>query len=211
MKRTALRALEYGLIAAGLSALAYSALAIAGAALGQRRAFAALARAGVSTAIIESHVLSALPDGPPAPQVPRRGAPFAVLEIPRLHVSEAVLEGSDGATLRRGPGRIEQTSETGGTGNIGIAGHRDTFFRPLNGIRAGDDILLSTMQGTFRYRVSSVEIVSPTDVSVLATTGVPTLTLVTCYPFWFVGPAPMRYVVRAIRTDTPQARNLRLS
>lgn len=195
-----LRALEYGLIAVGLTALTCSAFVMSEETLAQKRAFTAL-EAHTVTALAESHV-GAAPDRPPASEVLRRGAPFAVLSIPRLQVSEAVLEGSDDGTLRRGPGHIEQTSLTVDAGNIGIAGHRDTFFRPLSGVHLGDDVVLSTAQGTFHYRVSSVRIVPPTDVGVLDTTDVPMLTLITCYPFWFVGPAPMRYVVQAVRVAT---------
>src|SRR6185312_1078042 len=126
---------------------------------------------------------------------------IAELDIPRLRMSQAVLEGADDSTLRRGPGHIEETSIPGEPGNIGIAGHRDTFFRALSGIRVGDDVVLSTAHGVFHYRVSSLGIVPPQDVSVLKATKVPTITLVTCYPFWFLGPAPMRYVVHATQLD----------
>ena len=135
------------------------------------------------------------------------GAPLAELEIPRLGFTAAVLEGSDESILRRAPGHIEHTGWPGQVGNIGIAGHRDTFFRPLRHVRIGDDILLITHQGQARYRVSSVRVVSPRDVGVLDPTSEAALTLVTCYPFSFVGPAPMRYVVHAVGIRSPSPSN----
>jgi sortase A len=121
------------------------------------------------------------------------------MEIPRLGVSVIVAEGTDEATLRRAGGHIAGTSLPGQHGNVGIAGHRDTLFRPLRNIRQNDVITLTTLAGEYRYRVISTEIVSPSDVTVLESSGHETLTLVTCYPFYFVGPAPDRFIVRAAR------------
>jgi sortase A len=121
------------------------------------------------------------------------------MEIPRLGVSVIVAEGTGEATLRRAGGHIPGTSLPGQHGNIGIAGHRDTLFRPLRNIRENDVITLTTLGGEYRYRVVSTEIVSPTDVAVLNSDGHEVLTLVTCYPFYFVGPAPDRFIVRAER------------
>lgn len=121
------------------------------------------------------------------------------MEIPRLKISVAVAEGTDAATLRRAAGHILGTSLPGQAGNIGIAGHRDTVFRPLRQARQGDVIVLVTSQGEYRYRVVSTTIVSPTDVGVLKPDGHEILTLVTCYPFFFIGPAPDRFIVRAER------------
>ena len=121
------------------------------------------------------------------------------MEIPRLKLSVALAEGTDAATLRRAAGHILGTSLPGQTGNIGIAGHRDTMFRPLRHARQGDVILLVTSQGEYRYRVVSTTIVSPTDVAVLKPDEHEILTLVTCYPFYFIGPAPDRFIVRAER------------
>jgi sortase A len=132
------------------------------------------------------------------------GSPVAELSIPRLRVSAVILEGSDDGTLRRGPGHIERTARPGEPGNVGIAGHRDTFFRRLRHAQVGDEVLLDTPEGRRRYQVSSVRIVSPRDVSVLDPTAEPTLTLVTCYPFSFVGKAPLRFVVRATGVDFPE-------
>ena len=122
---------------------------------------------------------------------------LAVLRIPRLHLEAPVLEGTDKLTLNRGVGRIAGTSRPGQGGNVGIAGHRDGFFRPLKDVSAGDLIELVTASGTDTYAVDRVRITSPADVSVLGPKAQPSLTLVTCYPFYFVGPAPKRYIVEA--------------
>lgn len=121
------------------------------------------------------------------------------MEIPRLGISVAIAEGTDGATLRRAAGHILGTALPGRAGNVGIAGHRDTLFRPLRNIREDDVITLTTLQGEYRYRVVSARIVSPSDVAVLTPDGNEILTLVTCYPFYLVGPAPDRFIVRAER------------
>ena len=101
--------------------------------------------------------------------------------------------------LRRAAGHIKGTALPGTSGNVGIAGHRDTLFRPLRHIRQDDVITLTTLQGLYRYRVVSTKVVSPYDVAVLNPDGREILTLVTCYPFHFVGPAPDRFIVRATR------------
>jgi sortase A len=130
------------------------------------------------------------------------GTALAELSIPSIGLSAVVLEGSDDHTLRMGVGHIETTPLPGGEfGNVAIAGHRDTFFRPLRNIRVGDDVLLNTPEKRAHYRVSWFRVVGPDDVSVIDPTADPTLTLVTCYPFWFIGSAPDRFVVRAKRVD----------
>ncbi len=121
------------------------------------------------------------------------------MEIARLGLSVIVAEGISGKTLRRAVGHIPGTALPGQGGNVGIAGHRDTFFRPLEGIHVDDIIILTTRAGAYRYRVVSSRIVSPNDVAVLDPTGSDVLTLVTCHPFYFVGPAPNRFIVRAER------------
>ncbi len=119
------------------------------------------------------------------------------LEIPRLNLSVMVREGADEGTLSRAVGHIPGTALPGNVGNVGLAGHRDTFFRALRNIRADDTIELETTAGTYRYAVKSTRIVTPRDVSVLQASGGETLTLVTCYPFYYVGSAPKRFIVRA--------------
>jgi len=130
--------------------------------------------------------------GHPAP------APMAVLRIARIGLEVAVLPGTDDATLDRAVGHIEGTSVPDAVGNIGIAGHRDGFFRGLKDVTAGDLIELVTLRNTLVYRVERTWIVDPTDVSVLDPTPGQALTLVTCYPFYFVGSAPQRFIVRAL-------------
>lgn len=119
------------------------------------------------------------------------------MDIPRLGLSVAVLQGTKSRMLRLGAGHIEGTPLPGEPGNSAIAGHRDTFFRELKDIREDDEIQFQTSTGLFRYEVDWVKLVAPDDLSVLAPSTESTLTLVTCYPFYFVGPAPERFVVRA--------------
>jgi len=129
-------------------------------------------------------------------------APLAVLRIPRSGVEVPVLEGTDEWTLNRGVGHIADTAKPGTQGNSGIAGHRDGFFRGLKDIRAGDVLEIETLSRVESYRVERTWIVEPEDVSVLDPTAAPSVTLVTCYPFYFVGSAPQRFIVRAGRTGT---------
>jgi sortase A len=123
------------------------------------------------------------------------------LEIPRLAVSVMVVEGINHSILRRAAGHIPGTSLPGQPGNVGISAHRDTFFRPLRNIRENDVITLTTLLGEFHYRVVSTRIVDPREVAVLKPGAGETLTLVTCYPFYFVGPAPDRFIVHAERIE----------
>jgi LPXTG-site transpeptidase (sortase) family protein len=125
------------------------------------------------------------------------GSWLARLDAPSVKLSTTVLEGDDDATLSRGSGHIEDTPLPGEPGNMGIAGHRDTVFRPLRNIRVGDPMDLTTSDRVYRYRISKTLIVRPEDVYVLDPTPQPTLTLVTCYPFDFVGHAPKRFIVQA--------------
>jgi sortase A len=129
------------------------------------------------------------------------------LDIPRLDISVIVIEGVRAATLRRAVGHIPGTALPGQQGNVGISGHRDTFFRPLRNIRRDDMVTLTTLAGEFRYRVVSTSIVRPDNIAGLNPTENQALTLVTCYPFYFVGPAPTRFIVRAERiADTSAER-----
>lgn len=122
------------------------------------------------------------------------------LEIPRLGLSALVAEGQAESTLRRAVGHIPGTALPGDGGNVGLAGHRDTFFRQLRHVRPGDQVRLTTLDGAFEYQVASVEVVDPDRIDVLAGPAYgEALTLVTCYPFEFIGRAPRRYIVRAER------------
>jgi len=135
----------------------------------------------------------------PAPQTVRDGCPLGRLEIPRIGVSVMVVEGVKNGDLKRAVGHIPGTALPGGAGNIAIAGHRDTFFRPLRSIHRDDTITLRTEGGVYRYRVVFTDVVVPGDVQVLYPTKSDSLTLVTCFPFYYVGSAPKRFIVRAER------------
>jgi len=128
-------------------------------------------------------------------QAPRA---LAVLRIPRTGLEVPVLEGTDDWTLNRAVGHIADTAAPGADGNSGIAGHRDGFFRGLKDIKAGDEMSLETPRGRETYRIERIWIVDPTDVSVLDPTLSRAITLVTCYPFYFIGSAPQRFIVRAV-------------
>jgi len=119
------------------------------------------------------------------------------LEIPRLNLSVYMLEGIGGTALRRGIGHVPGTPFPGERGNVGLAGHRDTYFRKLHGIAPGDTVKLTTPDGAFAYQVDSILIVNPTRGDLLRPDRRIGLTLVTCYPFHYVGPAPDRFVVLA--------------
>jgi sortase A len=134
----------------------------------------------------------------PAPSV-HRGDVIGELDIPRLRISVMVFEGDDAGILRRGAGHIPGTALRPGSGNIGIAAHRDTYFRPLRTIHANDVIALKTPAGISRYAVTDTRIVRPAEVGVLSPASGRDLTLVTCYPFYYVGRAPERFIVHARR------------
>jgi sortase A len=152
-------------------------------------------RQGTSDARIRASSSNAAGIWPPA----ATGGLIGRIEIPRLGLSVIVVEGVDRLILRRSVGHIPGTALPGQPGNVGISGHRDTFFRPLRNIRRDDIITLTTLLGEYRYRVVSTKVVSPSDVGVLDTSETEILTLVTCYPFYFVGFAPDRFIVRAER------------
>jgi sortase A len=137
------------------------------------------------------------------------GAPIGRLEIPRLGLSVVVAEGDDDNTLKVAVGHLPDTPLPWQEGNTAVAGHRDTFFRPLRSVQPGDDIRFATRHGTFRYRVTRHTVVEPDELWVLDASPAAALTLITCYPFDYVGPAPRRFVVHAERiadaSDSPQA------
>jgi sortase A len=145
---------------------------------------------------------------PPA-KAPRKEAPppgtvIGKFEAPSLNISTPLLEGSDDGTLARGAGHIEDTPFPGESGNIGIAGHRDTVFRPLEHVKKGDPLQVTTADRVYRYTVNRTLIVGPDDVYVLDETKEPTLTLVTCYPFRYIGHAPKRFIVQATLDESIQ-------
>lgn len=128
---------------------------------------------------------------------PTPGGALGRIEIGRIGLSAMIMEGTDGRTLRRAVGHIRGTPLPGQQGNVAIAGHRDTFFRPLRNVEHDDEITLTTLDGSYRYLVDTMHVVAPEDMQVLDNSDDTTLTLVTCYPFYFVGPAPKRFIVRA--------------
>lgn len=124
------------------------------------------------------------------------------VEVPRLGISAIVREGVDLRTLKHAVGHVPETAFPGQPGNVAIAAHRDTFFRNLRGVKKGDIIQLVTPSGTFEYQVETTKIVWPTNVEVLRPTPEPAITLVTCYPFNYIGSAPKRFIVRGRQITT---------
>jgi sortase A len=127
---------------------------------------------------------------------------IAVLRIPKIHLETPLLEGTDDTTLNRAVGLIAGTARPGEIGNVGIAGHRDGFFRALKDVAIGDTVELVTERGTNTYVIDRIVIVEPNDVSVLGARPRPSVTLVTCYPFYYIGSAPHRFIVQASLTKS---------
>jgi len=195
-----LRWIERGLLTAGVVLGAWCAAVLVEARFHQAVPVAPLVVTQTAVPVLpgegDSHAARAA--GPSAPAI---GAVIAKLEAPSVQMTTTVLEGSDDATLSRGAGHIEDTPFPGQSGNIGIAGHRDTVFRPLRRIKVGDPLEITTADRTYHYRISKTLIVGPDDVYVLDPTDRPTVTLVTCYPFDFIGHAPKRFIVQAELTN----------
>src|SRR5262249_7636601 len=135
--------------------------------------------------------------------VPVGSQPLGRLDIPSIELSAMGMEGVDSPTLRRAIGHVPGTALPGGNGNVALSAHRDTFFHHLGPLPENDVISLTTLKGRFDYVAESTKIVDPRDVVHLRDIGRPTLTLVTCYPFYYVGPAPKRFVVHAALVDGP--------
>jgi sortase A len=146
------------------------------------------------------------PATPPATPraIPQTGDLIGRIEIPDLKISAIVRQGVDDGTLSRAVGHVPQTALPGQTGNVGIAAHRDTHFRNLKGVKVGDTLRMVTPEGTYEYAVESMKIVRPKDVYVLDPTPDPVMTLVTCYPFNYIGNAPKRYIVKAKQIGVAQ-------
>jgi sortase A len=132
---------------------------------------------------------------------------LAVLELDTLELRVPVFEGTDDSVLNRGAGFVEGTSRPGEDGNIAIAGHRDGFFRGLMNVHVGDPIRLRTPDRTLLYRIDGMEIVDPENIDVLMPRAAPTLTLLTCYPFYYVGNAPQRFIVHATLESGPETQD----
>jgi sortase A len=136
------------------------------------------------------------------PHIPIEGEVIGEIQVPRLVLQAIVVQGDSAASLRRAVGHISKSPLPGEWGNVALAGHRDTFFRPLRNIRLGDEIEFTTAQRRFRYVVESIQIVAPNDMDVLQPNTGRDLTFVTCFPFYWAGPAPKRLIVRAREVAT---------
>jgi sortase A len=173
---------------------------------------------GPSIPIVDSQDIPPQDVSPPAEKVPPAPAEKTVsvekkdarpvdpnvlgrIEIPRIGMKAIVRDGADEGTLARAVGLVPGTARPGEEGNVVLAGHRDSFFRPLRKIRMNDRIRLVTADETYEYQVASLRVVEPNEVSVLDSRGVEELTLITCYPFRFIGTAPERFIVTATRVE----------
>jgi sortase A len=141
----------------------------------------------------------------PPKAVRSQSGPFIEnIEIPKIGLSVMISDGIDSKTLRRAVGHVPGTALPGEAGNAALAAHRDSFFRGLGGVSKGDSIVVNTSRGTFHYVVKSTEIVKPNAVRVLRPSPSPELTLITCYPFYYIGPAPKRFIVHALLATPPR-------
>jgi sortase A len=193
------RAAEYVLIFVGVCALGYACSVVLAAKIYQHIERREFSRALQTKTVSHADRVSVSFSAKATRKSPADGAMIGSLSIPRLGLSTVVVEGVGDRDLNLAAGHIPGTSFPGQRGNVGIAGHRDTVFRPLRGIRKDDAITVTTLSGEFRYRVVSTKIVEPDHVQVLFPAKTETLTLVTCYPFNFVGPAPQRFIIQAER------------
>ena len=156
------------------------------------------ATAASALTVAKSHLPNVVqPDGNALLSANSTPARVGKIEIPAVGLATRVLEGDDAPTLRLAVGHIPGTAVPGPSGNVGLAGHRTTYFRRLRTIKVGDEIRFSTASGTFEYRVVSLRVVLPSAIEVLNPTQLPSLTLVTCYPFDFIGTARERLIVHA--------------
>jgi sortase A len=195
--RPLLDILRHLLLAAGTACLTYVTYVVVDSKLAQDRAGREFEDALRERDRAEESGVAALTQEPP-----RRGDAIARLEVPRLSISAMVLEGDDAGVLFRGVGHISGTAFPGEGGNVCLAAHRDTFFRPLKDIRVGDSIEVTTWDGSLTYEVDSVLIVDPDDVWVTRPTPEERLTLISCYPFYYIGRAPRRFIVQASACDS---------
>ena len=152
-------------------------------------------------------VVAPKPTSPP----PAKGSVLAKLEVPKLEMSLVVLEGTNSATLDKSIAHIEDTAMPGEFGNIGIAGHRNTHFKKMEWIRQGDEMILTNAHDRYRYLVESIRLVTPDDVEVLDASLGPAITIVTCFPFEYVGNAPQRFIVRAVPDEETRSRLLQVT
>jgi sortase A len=167
-------------------------------------AFGMLALAYAGFVFADAHVYQAVEirkfeqaSPPPEPRPLADGDVLGMLQVPRLQINAIVVQGDSPHNLKRAVGHLADSALPGASGNVALAGHRDTFFRPLRDIRVGDQIRFQTQERSFNYVVDSIEIVTPADIRVLESSTGHELTLLTCFPFHYVGPAPKRFIVHA--------------
>lgn len=192
--RAALRSVEMFLWVVAIATIGYCSVAYAGAAMHQHREKAALESS--SSAVPSSDSGATLVTAVPS-KSPEDYGVLGVVEIPRLNISSVVEEGVDSSTLWEAVGHIPGTAMPGQNGNSALAAHRDTYFRELGDVVVGDEIVFRSATERFRYRVESTNIVDASATDALPDSSGPTLSLVTCYPFHYVGPAPKRFIVVA--------------
>jgi sortase A len=195
--RSRLWFLEFTLGIAGCCSLGYCALSGLDAAITQASLARSFEQSRIATNVAARPSMNVPTVHAGRDESQLRGGVAVRLEVPRVGISAFVLDGVGSRTLRGGLGHVPGTSWPGQSGNIVIAGHRDTFFRPLCKIEMCDEVLLDAADRTYHFVVSSIEVVDPHDVSALRFHGKNELTLVTCYPFFYIGPAPKRFVVHA--------------
>ena len=183
------------LLAAGVLTLGYAAYVVADA-----QAYQAIEQRRFEHA---GHPVAGAPTSNARPALLEGGA-IGEIHIPRLGLLAIVAQGETAATLHRAVGHVPDSALPGELGNVVLAGHRDTFFRPLRRVHPGDAITLKTRDGDFEYLVESTAVVPPSDVQVLAPRGGRTLTLITCFPFSYLGSAPERFIVRARERERPR-------
>jgi sortase A len=183
-------------LAAGLLLLVYVAAVRLEATWAQRWAARRLSTADQHEAAAAPSAPAGMPGGGAAVAAPLPGEPVGRLSIPRLALDVVALEGVDDDTLRRGAGHFPGTALPGQVGNASFAGHRDSFFRALRDVRSGDEVRVEAPDGDYLYRVTETRVVGPSEVGVIDPLGGSLLTLVTCHPFDWIGPAPRRFVVR---------------
>lgn len=186
-----LRAAGFLFLMMGIVALSY-----AGYVLASARAYQALETARLERVVSRPEIRS-------APRVVTEGSVIGQIEIPRLGLAAVVVQGDSSQLLRRAVGHLPATALPGESGNVALAGHRDTFFRPLRRIQLGDAITLRTPDSEFHYRVESTRVVPPDATEVLQSSGAHELTLITCFPFSYIGSAPDRFIVRATEVPPP--------
>jgi sortase A len=199
-RKSALRAAEVCLWVVAVASLGFCSIAYGGAAIHQAREKAILAslRANATAHAGGGAVVRAANLTAPSEVL------LGLIEIPRLDTSAIVEEGVSAGTLWKAVGHMPGTALPGQRGNAVLAGHRDTYFSGLGDLKVGDLLSYESPTATYSYRVESTRIVEPDDVSVLNASAEPTLTLITCYPFHYIGSAPRRYVVTAREDDASQ-------